>query len=64
MSTYKDKLNEMIEDLQQEKQYHKKLLKECVPYINYYINNVKRLGFTPDAALLKDKIYNVIGENS
>lgn len=33
MSTYKDKLNEMIEDLQQENQQLKELLKESKNYI-------------------------------
>lgn len=33
MSTYKDKLNEMIEDLQQENQQLKELLKQARPMI-------------------------------
>lgn len=35
MSTYKDKLNEMIEDLQQENQQLKELLRECESVIRF-----------------------------
>ena len=62
MSTYKDLLNEMIEDLQQENKQLKELLKECKPYISYSINVHKYPGWTPPESNILTKINKAIGE--
>ena len=65
MSTYKDKLNEMIEDLQQENQQLKELLKECKEQIYLYKDMCHQDGYFVKEPFLDNlitKIDNAIGE--
>lgn len=60
MSTYKDKLNEMIEDLQQENQQLKELLKEAKDIIEWYKGDCGYKDVPTESVLAK--IDNAIGE--
>lgn len=57
MSTYKDKLNEMIEDLQQENQQLKELLSKCLDELAEFNNS-----YYPETKKLYSQITNAIGE--
>ncbi len=41
----------------------KALLKECKPYVDFKIDLTKRAGFTPDDALLLNRIKAAVGES-
>lgn len=47
---------EEIQNLKEENLMLKGLLRECKPYIGWYIDNNKHFGFTPEAANLLTKI--------
>jgi nucleoid-associated protein YejK len=67
MSTYKDKLNEMIEDLQQENIQFKELLKECRKQLYEYSDVCLQEGYEierEEVLKLLTKIINVMGEKA
>ena len=62
MSTYKDILNKMIEDLQQENQQLKELLKQWVHFYPIVLYEYEDTLKTRDIIELYDKTANAIGE--
>ena len=62
MSTYKDLLNEMIEDLQQENQRLKELLKQWLHFYPIVLYEYEDTLKTKDIIELYEKTINAIGE--
>lgn len=49
--------------LEKENNNLRALLRECKPYLSYFISNNKHVGFTPDAANLLTRINAALGES-